>query len=479
MKREFLINIGFLILINLLIKPFYIFGIDRSVQNEVGPEDFGLYWAIFNFVYLFQVLNDFGLQNFSSTYISQNRMRANKYFGHIATVKVFFSLAFVLAVGLFACIIGYSEYLWPLITLLVLNQILVSAIFFLRANLAGLGRYRLDSLSSVLDKSFMIIICGILLWGPWTGSFTILHFILAQSLSLLLAFGLLLIFVGSSLTSIRLKWHWPTLLAFIKKSAPFALTFILTALYTRVDSIMLERLLSNGAFEVGIYVSGFRLLEASNMLIYLFIGLLLPMLSFLHDNQKESQNLFLIGFKMIWVVGLILGVLMVVYRNEIMFLLYHYAENSWGDVMAVLMAGFLGMALAHVCGAFLLAKHRVHLCNYVYAIGMVFNIGLNLYLIPLYGAIGAAVATLLTQYFVAIASFYLVYRELHFRIGRRDMLSVVGFAILIISFVFIPEDFGLTTSWMIDFVLFGLFFAVIALIMGLLPLKGLLHRATQ
>lgn len=479
MKREFLINIGFLILINLLIKPFYIFGIDRSVQNEVGPEAFGLYWAIFNFVYLFQVLNDFGLQNFSSTYISQNRLHANKYFGHIATVKVLFSLAFIIVVGAFAVIIGYSEYLWPLLTLLVVNQILVSAIFFLRANLAGLGKYRLDSLSSVLDKSFMIIICGLLLWGPWTWTFTILHFIVAQSISLLLAFGILLLFVGSALTSVKLKWHGPTLMAFVKRSAPFALTFILTAMYTRVDSVMLERLLSNGAYEAGVYVSGFRLLEASNMLIYLFIGLLLPMLSFLHKNQKESENLFLTGFKMIWVIGLVLGILTVVYRHEIMTLLYEYVEYDWGNVMALLMAGFLGMALAHVCGAFLLAKQKVHLCNWVYAIGMVFNIGVNLYLIPLYGAMGAALATLLTQYLVALASFYLVHKELHFRISGKDWFRVLLFGIIIISFALIPHDFTLTSSWIADFILFGLFFAVIALIMGLLPWKDLLQRTTQ
>ena len=479
MKREFLINIGFLILINLLIKPFYIFGIDRSVQNEVGPEAFGLYWAIFNFVYLFQVLNDFGLQNFSSTYISKNRMHANKYFGHIATVKVFFSLAFIIVVGAFAIIIGYSEYLWPLVALLVVNQILVSAIFFLRANLAGLGRYRLDSLSSVLDKSFMIIICGVLLWGPWTWTFTILHFIAAQSISLLLAFGILLLFVGSTLSSLKLKWHWPTLLAFIKRSAPFALTFILTALYTRVDSVMLERLLSDGAYEAGVYVSGFRLLEASNMLIYLFIGLLLPMLSYLHDNRKEAENLFLTGFKIIWVIGLVLGILMIVYRHEVMLLLYDYAEVEWGSVMALLMAGFLGMAIAHVCGAFLLAKQKVHLCNWVYALGMVFNIGLNLYLIPLYGAVGAALATLLTQYLVALSSYFLVHKELHFRIAAKDWFRVVLFGIIVVSFAFIPQDFVLTSSWITDFILFGLFFAVIALIMGLLPLKGLLHRATQ
>jgi len=43
LKREFLINISFLILINILIKPVYIFFIDARVQDTLGSEKYGLY----------------------------------------------------------------------------------------------------------------------------------------------------------------------------------------------------------------------------------------------------------------------------------------------------------------------------------------------------------------------------------------------------------------------------------------------------
>jgi len=50
MQRKFITNLGLLILLNLLIKPFWVFGIDRTVQNIVGAEDFGFYFTIFNLV---------------------------------------------------------------------------------------------------------------------------------------------------------------------------------------------------------------------------------------------------------------------------------------------------------------------------------------------------------------------------------------------------------------------------------------------
>ena len=72
MNREFLLNILFLVFINLLIKPFFIFGIDLTVQNRVPDGDYGLYFTLFNFTYLFQILNDFGIQNFNNRNLSQH-----------------------------------------------------------------------------------------------------------------------------------------------------------------------------------------------------------------------------------------------------------------------------------------------------------------------------------------------------------------------------------------------------------------------
>jgi hypothetical protein len=37
MRKKFALNLLFLLAANLLVKPFWIFGIDRVVQNKVGP----------------------------------------------------------------------------------------------------------------------------------------------------------------------------------------------------------------------------------------------------------------------------------------------------------------------------------------------------------------------------------------------------------------------------------------------------------
>ena len=66
MQKKFVTNLGFLLLLNLLIKPFWLLGIDRAVQNTVGAESYGLYAALFNVSFLFNILLDVGITNYNN-----------------------------------------------------------------------------------------------------------------------------------------------------------------------------------------------------------------------------------------------------------------------------------------------------------------------------------------------------------------------------------------------------------------------------
>jgi len=95
MQREFSLNIILLISVNLLIKPFFIFGIDRTVQNVVGTETYGVYATLLSFCYLLQIFNDFGIQNFNSREISQHRQMIRKYFPNILILKTGLAIIFL------------------------------------------------------------------------------------------------------------------------------------------------------------------------------------------------------------------------------------------------------------------------------------------------------------------------------------------------------------------------------------------------
>lgn len=416
MHKEFLLNILFLITINLVIKPLYVFGVDLKVQNEVAQ--YGLYFALLNFSYLFQIFADLGIFQYNNRRVAQQAHWFDKYFPHLLSLKGglavgFLALSLLVAVGL-----GYQGRALYLLCFLLLNQVFITLTFFFRSNLSGLAHYRLDSLLSVLDKLLLVCLGIPLLWGPWQWEVTLEGFVYLQSV----AFGstALIAFVACwRLLKRPLRWSWkaPLLKVILKQSLPFSLVVLLMSLYTRIDAVMIDRLLHDsvtgqGIEQGNIYAAAYRLLDAVNMVGYLFAGLLLPMFSRQLQEKTSILPLLSLSARMMLVVTVSFSLAVCTHASDIMQLLYTDYHSDMSDVLLWLMLGFNAIGMIHIAGTLLTARGNLKAMNTVFVMGILLNISCNWMLIPQYGALGAAVCTLLTQGLVALLEWGLVARTL-------------------------------------------------------------------
>ncbi len=219
MQKKFITNLAFLLFLNLLIKPFWLLGIDRSVQNVTGAEAYGEYYALFNFSFLFNILLDIGITNFNNRNISQNRHLLDKHLSGIILLRIMLAGVYILISLLASMIIGYSQLQLEMLLVLLLNQILISFILYLRSNLAGLHLFKTDSIVSVLDRAIMIGICAVLLWGNVTSTpFQIEWFIWAQTAAYVLTAFLTFIILAKKATFRPLKWNPVFSLMILKQS---------------------------------------------------------------------------------------------------------------------------------------------------------------------------------------------------------------------------------------------------------------------
>mgnify|MGYP000026480170 CR=1 FL=1 len=201
MNRKFATNLVFVLLLNFLVKPFYILGIDAEIQNRVGAEEYGLYFSLLGFTFLFNILLDVGIINYNTRTISQQPFLIEKYFSKIASLRILLAVIYATFVLILGTIIGYNQAEIYLLLWLVLNQILASFTLYFRSNLAGLLLFKYDSIVSVLDKFLLIILCSILLWGGITEEpFQLFWFVYAQTFAYLV----------SGITAFVLKYRLPT-----------------------------------------------------------------------------------------------------------------------------------------------------------------------------------------------------------------------------------------------------------------------------
>ena len=444
MNREFILNILLLVFINLLIKPFFIFGIDLTVQNRVG-EEYGLYFALLNLTYIFQILNDFGIQNFNNRYLSQHPQLLPKYFPNLLAIKGLLSVLYILLTLLLAFgIFGYRGHELPVLFILLCNAVLVQLIFFLRSNVSGLGHYRLDSFLSSLDKLLMLATCGVLLWGNLPGiPLNIETFALAQTLALLLTalivFGLLR---QKADFPVRPSWakNWragrPVVLFLLRKSFPYALVVLLMFAYTRLDGVLLERLLPDGKAHAEVFAGAYRLLDACNMFGYMFASLLLPMFARLlkRDGPTGVHSLASLSFNLLWAGSLTLATVIFFARVDLLHLMMPVRASAYrSDTLGVLIWAFVPVSMTYIFGTLLTAHEQLRAMNRFFIYGIVLNLALNLFLIPRYQAFGTAVAAVLTQSFVSGSMMLLSARTFGFSPGRRWWLRTAGFSLFVLA----------------------------------------------
>lgn len=438
-QRKFLVNLAFLIFVNLLVKPFWIFGIDRTVQNVVGTEDYGIYFAVLNLSYLFNMVLDFGINNFNSRSIARNESLLDKFLPNMFVIKGTLSLAYILITLSMALVIDFSTFHMKILGLLIINQILVTFIFYFRSNIAALHLFKTDAFFSVLDKLLMIMIIGFLISTEAKRvEFTIQWFVLGQTASYVITFILAFIYVLGKTSRLKLKWEPKLYKKIILMSYPFALLGVLMSIYNRIDGVMIERLLGPaGAREAGIYAASYRVLDAVNMIGFAFATILLPMFARLIKQKVSIGNLLGLSFKTIYFGAAIVATASWFYRVEIMELLYVEQTAYWSELFGYLMISFVGVATVYIFGSLLTANGSLKYLNYIAITGVLMNITLNLILIPRYQALGATIATLVTQMLVAIAHVLASIKVFNFKTNVSILTRLLLFTLITVGVFYV------------------------------------------
>lgn len=473
MKKHFLTNLALLIFLNLLIKPFWFFGIEVGVQNQVGEANYGFYFSLFNFAFIFNMLLDVGINNYNNRAIARDPSVLKENLAAIIPLKLLLSVVYGAVVLVSGKILGYTQDQFHMLWILVLNQFLASFILYFRTNISGLQLYRTDSILSVMDRSLMILFTGLLLWGNVSKKpFQIEWFVYAQSLSYLLTLIIVAAIVrirsGSFIGFLSLSAS----LKVLRSSYPFALLILLMALFNRVDSVMLERMLENGQEEAGIYAQSFRIFEAATQFSLLFAMLLLPMFSRMIKRKENVNELIRIALPLLMVTGLTVSCIAFYYNYEIIDLLYKAHAPYSAGIFSILMVSFVFVSVSYLYGTLLTANRNLRHLNLLAAITVIINIGMNLILIPLHQALGAAIASLVSQGFYALSQMLLSFRLLHLPANRDILIRLSGFlAINLLAgylTLFIP-------GWIPGILILALSCAVSAVLLGLLRPSALIH----
>ncbi len=353
-----------------------------------GPEIFGKYSYIVTLASLFAILQDGGFRTLLFREITSPslRFKIEKLFplalGH--------SLAVTVLGLLIVALLKFQDKIPLMLSMTAFG--LGTAANFISAGLKGEGQFQREAWWRVVVRSLtgVSIFCCVFLFSAkmdWVFAGWIAGVVI--SLALQRAY---------SLRSIRVEKPNPQI---YRSIAALLIIDIATLIYFKIDIVMLRHI-GEALPEVGFYAASSRILEGIIFLLFPFANVLFRNLRLFADQPGNFIRLTnkLILFSCLAAAAIVpLGM---IFGEDIIVLSFGSQYQPGGNVMYWLSISLFFMIpnLALTQGTLAINKE-----NY-YALGAclaaLLNVALNFYLIPLYGAKGAAVGTVFTEAFLLL-----------------------------------------------------------------------------
>lgn len=425
LKRAFLGNLLLLQALNWLIKPVWIFFIEVAVQNNLGDALYGKYYGIFGLALLFNILLDFGLNNYTAAKVASSPDHAVPT--GLLGLRMWLALSYVLITAIFG-LVQHMDIRF--LGLVILNQVLAGFTLYFRAILQGRHLFKTDSIASVTDRLVAVALLSWLISGSGlSGEEGLLYFLLAQTAGYAVSLFFSWFYArrqNQTVTEISSVEGF----SLLSSMRWFAILSLCMAVFTRLDTQMLRYLAPGGEAEVGQYARSFRFLDATLIFSSLISTQLLPLFSRMISRHEPTDGLLWLNMRIVLFVALPLLFTGIFFAKPLLDLFYNNqgkAGLTASDVTVFgrLMACFLPMALVHIFGTWLTAAGELKKLGLLAIFCVVINAGLNFWLIPLQGPSGAAMAGLITQGLFVIICIYWVLKRNGFSLKQSRLFYLL------------------------------------------------------
>lgn len=383
-----------------------------ATLKQLTPAPYGTFTTLVNYTAIVSVVLDLG---FNVLYVREGARHPadiQRYLRNVMSLRILMAVvSFVILAGALA-IAGLNTLLLPGFVLMVLT----SYSTLLRNTLYAVQRLGYEAVAVVLESIVLLalVIVGIKINAGVT------YFVWAYAAQYgfsCLYFAIVLYW--KKIATVGWRFEPALLREWFFQGLPFALTFVLTILYFKVDQPILYALRQH--VEAGWYAAAYKPFEALLFIPMTLLSVVFPVLSvYFRERPQELADAVSRFFKALLVVGwpIAVGLFMLAHPLTTMFLGFDYA-NSEPAIRILSLALVLGFVNNAFIGALSASDHQL---SFTWAAGwsLVANVGLNLVLIPFYGYIGASWATVLTELVLGAAGWVLTARH----IGRIPVLRL-------------------------------------------------------
>ena len=193
-------------------------------------------------------------------------------------------------------------------------------------------------------------------------------------------------------------WYFDKHLAILllKKAWPLLFSTAFVLIYARIDQIMLKHILD--ATSVGLYDAAIRLIEVWNFIPGIIVSSLFPAIVYARKHsQTEYSKRVRALFYLILFLTIAIALPIFLGAHLIVDLVFGSAFAASAGVLQLYIWAFIPLSFILLAKQVLLAEGATKVMFFISLLSMTVNVIGNYFLIPSYGIMGAAAATLISS----------------------------------------------------------------------------------
>lgn len=381
------------------------------LPRYLGSEEYGRLYVAISLTLIAQMVIDFGGQFLVAKEVSRSPSEAAALLSDSTVIHAMLWLCSLLCMACLTLVAGYSREVELLILILGFAKLWEAIERMVGSYFQGREFMQVPSLGAVVERVFVTVtgVAALLLGGK------ALVIALAMACSTLLNF-LVVGRAGVRFIGVLPAPAWSRIKRLLQASLPYFLYSIFSVVYYRIDAVMLSLMTPDAV--VGWYGAAYRFFDILMFFPSIFSAVLFPVLARLWGKQQDTlEQTTTRSIECVLVVGVPISLLIYMYASPIIGFFFGLAE--YGPSVVLLKLFSIGLVLVYVdfvLGTALFAADKQRPWTLTALVAVFLNPALNLVLIPYSqthfanGGAGAALATIVTEFFVMSAAVTLLPR---------------------------------------------------------------------
>lgn len=359
-----------------------------AAGRVLGDVEFGKFSFALLLGGVFETLMDFGLHQVTVRAIARDRSRAPALLEHALAIKLIWAGATLALLVVTANVLRPQHDVRMACYLIGGSLVFRSYMLTIRGVLQGLEHFGWDSIVVLADRGLMLAFGLAALWNGYGLRGLTLAFVIARGAAL----GLAATVTRMRLGSLGLRYDREVWLDLHRTALPLGVFLVVLNLYSYIDGVMLGYLRTDA--ETGLYAAAYKIYEGLTYAPLAISTVLTPKLSSLfHGDRRSHQRLALGGTLGTAALGVGVSVIAFAVATPLIVFLFGGDYVAATEPFRILVVGLPVVFAIWILHAIAISVDRERLLLRTGVVGLITNVGINLYTIPHYGPDGAAFAT--------------------------------------------------------------------------------------